>query len=160
MNLTLDELQRKMELWKEAWPELVKGALQEGTNTVAEEIKRQWSGGVVRSVTGSLVRGVKTSVSLNPLSGKVYVTPKQQYKAQVFEQGRTIQVAAGKRSQQRYGMTNKAAFLQITPYHGEGYYGRPRSVTIGARPIWNAVLTDKRPAILYSMQQHIVEGYK
>jgi hypothetical protein len=159
--MDLEELREKLELWKGAWPELAKTALQGGGTLVQEEIKRRWSGGVIQSITGRLVNAVKVRTSLNPLYAKITVDPKQQYKAQVFEQGRTIQAAAGGRSQRRYKITNKAAFMQIGPSrYGNYYYGRPRSVTIAARPVFKSSLEERKQQVFNLISWTIMQGYK
>jgi hypothetical protein len=159
--MTLDELRVKLELWKGSWPELTKTALQGGSNLVKEEIKRRWSGGVLQTQTGKLVNAVKTEVGLSPIHAKVYVDSKQQYKAQVFEQGRTITPGTGKRSKLRMKMTGKEGFLQIGPSrYGNYYWGRPRSVTITARPVFGPSLESKRAEVINLIKTTILEGYK
>ncbi len=160
-NMTLEQLQRKIELWKKSWPELVKIGLQGGTSLLQKEIQRRWSGGELQTRSGALVRAVKTQVKLNPLTAKVYVDSRQQYKAQTFENGKTIIAAEGARSQKRAKLLNKEAFLQIGPSrYGNYYYGRPRQVTIAARPVFHPSLEAKRQEITDSIKKKILEGYK
>jgi hypothetical protein len=156
--MTLDELRTKLELWKGAWPALTKTALQGGSNLVLEEIKRRWSGGVLQIRSGRLVRALKTEVALSPLHAKVFVDSRQQYKAQTHEQGRSIKAEQGKRSQKRMKILHKEAFMQISP--PRGYYGRPKSVTIPARPVFRPSLDAKRKEVIELIKNTILEGYK
>jgi hypothetical protein len=155
--MDMEELRVKLELWKESWPELVHGALKGGTNLVKEEITRRWSGGVLQSRTGQLVRGLKTEVGLSPLHAKVFVDSHQQYKAQTHEQGRSINSETSKKGRIRRS-GGKSPFLQISP--PKGYYGRPRSVTIPARPVFAPSLETKKQEVIDLIKTTILEGYK
>lgn len=159
--MTLDELRVKLENWKEAWPELTKEALQDGCNIIAQEVRREYSGGVVRQETGTLAKSVQTKVTLNPLTAKVFVKGGQQYKAQTFEQGKTIQAASGRRSKERYSRTGQGGFLQISPSRfGNWYYGRPRSVTVPARPFWASLWQHNRESVKLAILNKIIGGYR
>ena len=156
--MTLEDLQRKMELWKGAWPKLTETALRTGTDVLRDEIKRRWMGQVLSPRTGKLVRAVKSTVKMNPLSAKVEVEQKQQYKAQTHEYGNTIDASKGRRGQLRTSKTGKAAFLQLGP--PGAYYGRPKTVTIPARPVFHQAKQDKIKQILNTIEYTIVKGYK
>jgi hypothetical protein len=159
--MDLDELRVKLENWKGSWPELTKTALKGGSDLVKREIQSRWSGSVLQTQTGRLVNSVKTEVGLNPIHAKVYVDAKQQYKAQTFEHGKTIVAAEGQRSQKRAKTLNKEAFLQIGPSrNGNYYYGRPRQVTITARPVFAPSLEAKRVEVIELIKSTILEGYR
>jgi hypothetical protein len=149
--MEIEELQRKLETWKTAWPKLTYSALQSGASLVQEEIKRRWSGDVLNVKSGKLRNAVLTKVSLNPLHAKVYVEAKQQYKAQTFEQGRVIRPGTWK------GQRN-GPFLQIKP--PKGYWGRPREVTITARPVFKPSLEMHRQNVVLLILHKIMEGYR
>lgn len=156
--MTLEELQRHMELWKKAWPKLTQTALKTGADVLRDEIKRRWMGQVLSPRTGRLVRAVQSKVTLNPITAKVEVDNKQQYKAQTHEYGKVIDASAGRRGQLRTSKTGKAAFLQLGP--PGAYYGRPKTVTIPARPVFHQAKQDKLRQILDTIEYTIVKGYK
>ena len=157
--MTLEELASKLELWKGAWPKLTETALKTGTDLLRDEIKRRWLGQVLSPLTGKLVRAVKSTVKMNPISAKVEVEQKQQYKAQTHEYGKTIDASMGRRGQLRTSKTGKAAFLQLGP-PGAAYWGRPKIVNIPARPVFHEAKQAMMKQILNKIEKTIIEGYK
>lgn len=157
--MTLEELNSKVENWKGAWPKLVYQSLKGGSNLVRDEIKRRWSGPVLKRQSGKLVGAVQTKVKLNPLSAKVEVRSDQQYKAQTHEYGKTIDASEGRRGQVRKSRTGKAAFLQLGPPDAPRY-GRPRVVTIPARPVFHQAKQDKIDDVCRLIEKTVVEGFR
>lgn len=159
--MELQQLQEKLQEWQKVWPAAVKEALIGGSNLVAEEIKRRWSGGELQKRTGRLVGAVKTEVKTNPIHARVYVDQKQQYKAQTFEYGKTI-VAKGTSRKSRKRKPGKEPFMQIRPskYGGGYYFGRPKQVHISARPVFAPSLNAKRKEVVEMILRKVMEAYR
>lgn len=164
--MTLEELQRHMELWKKAWPDLTKKALQEGADILKSEIERRWSY-TLRQRTGRLMKALRTHVKLNPLTAKVDVTNKQQYKAQTHEYGKTITGQTHKHAYkrdkagvlQRLDRPKTSTYMQLGPPDA-ARWGRPHSVTIPARPVFHDAKQNTIREILFTIEHTIVRGYK
>ena len=165
--MTLEDLQRKMELWKGAWPKLTDTALKSGTDVLRDEIKRRWMGQVLSPRTGKLVRAVKSTVKMNPISAKVEVDQKQQYKAQTHEYGKTITGQTHRHAYKRdsggtlrrMDRPKTSIYMQLGPPDAK-FFGRPHSVTIPARPVFHQAKQDKIKQILDTIEYTIVKGYK
>jgi hypothetical protein len=165
--MTLEALQAHMETWKGAWPKLTRKALRHGATLIQREIKRRWSGVTLQTNTHRLIRAVKTSTKLNPLSAKIYVQNKQQYKAQVHEQGRVVSGQTHKRAWKRgkdgklhhMGYAKTSTYMQLGPPKAK-YYGRPHQVIIPARPTFEPSRKAMMREVLSNMEKTIVEGYK
>jgi hypothetical protein len=142
--MTFKELQVKVELWKTAWPELTARALKDGAGEVAQTIKNEWSGIVLQRRSGKLVNAIRTQVKLNPLTARVYVEAKQQYKAQTFEHGKTI-------------VPKKAPYLIIK---FGNIWRKVKQVTIHPRPVFKDALESRKSQIFELIRYHIMEGYK
>jgi phage gpG-like protein len=157
--MDLETFKARVENWRDAWPKLTQQALKVGTNIVRDEIKRRWSGPVLKQDSGQLVRAVQSKVTLNPLGAKVEVAQRQQYKAQTHEEGKTIDAATGRKGQLRTSRTGKAAFLQLGP-PSAAFYGRPKTVTIPARPVFHQAKQDKIKEVLSIIEKTVVEGWQ
>ena len=157
--MDMETFKARVENWKGAWPKLTYEGLKGGTNLVRDEIKRRWSGPVLQRRSGKLVGAVQSKVTLNPLSAKVDVASRQQYKAQTHEYGKTIDAAMGRRGQLRTTKTGRAAFLQLGPPDA-GFYGRPKTVTIPARPVFYLAKQTKIREVVRLIEKTVVEGWQ
>ena len=94
MNMTA--YKRKLERFMHRIPGTVKRGLTKAARVVAEEMRRNLSGRVLRPRTGHLRDAVREKVTLQPLQARVFIAPKQQYKAQTHNEGKTITAKKGK----------------------------------------------------------------
>lgn len=165
--MDMETFKARVENWKDAWPKLTYQALKSGSNLVRDEIKRRWSGPVLKKQSGKLVNAVQSKVKLNPLSAKVEVASRQQYKAQTHEYGKTIipHPRAYQFKRDKEGVLHKVNIPKNNPYLVLGppdaaTWGRPRSVTIPARPVWFAVKQSKVQYVLSTIEKTIVGGWQ
>lgn len=146
--MDMETFKARVENWKDAWPKLTYQALKGGTNLVRDEIKRRWSGPVLKSQSGKLVKAVQSKVRLNPLSAKVDVRSDQQYKAQTHERGLDLNADE-----------HKTKFFQLGPPTAQRY-GRPRFIHIPARPVFHQAKQDKIKDITSLIEKTVVEGWQ
>ena len=142
--MTLEELQAQLELWKSSFPKLVRRGLQKGASILKEDIKRQYDYRISWKRGRHLKDGLTTKVTLNPLKALVAVEPKQQYKAQTNEYGKTIEPKT------------PSGWLMIHDMLG---IRKVKSVTIPARPVFEPTLERRQADILAQIEYAIIEGF-
>lgn len=186
MNITMEELQRKLELWKDAWPKSVYSALKTGTDILKTEIARRYN--TRRSEKGGkhLADGVETSVKLNPLVAHVEIEARQRYKAWPNEFGATITPKRGrylavptggrwdwsagfpKTMNAKWAMTRTKIGRYSGKTGGKRWNLNPgagqdmrkvKSVTINPQPVFKPVLEQKHQGILNLIRDTIYSAY-
>lgn len=87
VNQSMPEFEKKVHSWSRRYPNATYKGLKDVTKVIKKELEKNYSGGVVQRKSGKLARGVKEEVKRNPISARVYVEDRQQYKAGTLEEG-------------------------------------------------------------------------
>lgn len=85
----MPEFESKVRGWARRYPTATYNGLKDVTGAIKKELVKNYSGAVVQSRSGKLARGVKDEVKRDPVSARVYVEDRQQYKAGTIEEGGT-----------------------------------------------------------------------
>jgi phage gpG-like protein len=127
---SLKQFQGKVKGWAKKYPNATYRGVVKAAEAVEKEAKKNIRTKLNR-ITGRLENSVESDVKRSPVSGKVFVNNKQQYKAQTHEHGETI--------------TTKKEDWLIFKIGGE--WRRAKQVRIPARPFMGPALQKKRKEI-------------
>lgn len=95
-KMSMTAYKRKLERFMHRIPGTVKRGLTKAAKVVAKEMRSNLSGRVLQRRTGHLHGAVREEVTLQPLQARIFIAPKQQYKAQAHTKGMTITAKKGK----------------------------------------------------------------
>lgn len=143
-KMSMTAYKRKLEKLHERFPKIVYRGLTKATQVVVDEMRRNLAGRVLHRRTGFLYRSVRGHVTHQPLQARVFIDPRQQYKAQAHTEGKTIFPKRGKYLVFRIG----ERVIKVL------------SVKLPKRPFAKPALEKKRREISRILGRTLVAGYK
>jgi hypothetical protein len=142
-RMSMSAYKRKLTWFSKFMPFIVKGGLKKSAKMVAGEMRKNLSGRVLSRQTGELYKAVDEEVSLRPLRARVFIAPRQQYKAQAHEYGMTV-----------FPKKGKYLVFRI----GDKFIKTP-SVRIPRRPFAKPALERRRRDVLRILRRTLVGAY-
>jgi hypothetical protein len=136
--------EKKVQQFVKRIPSATKRTLGKGAEIVAEEMRRNLSGRVLKRQSGDLYNAVEKEVSIQPLRARVGISDKQQYKAQTHEHGRRI-------------TAKRKPYLVFAV---DGRVVKTKSVYVPPRPFAGPALDAKRPEVIDLIRRSLLLEYK